>query len=62
MSIQKQTYCVTYCLEQGFVIDVSAASAEEAERIVEQYLDEEHAPLPDSEIVHHNGFVLDCQE
>lgn len=62
MSIQKQTYRVVYCLEQGFEVDVAATSAEEAERIVEHYLDEQHASLPDSELVHHNGYVVDCQE
>jgi predicted dinucleotide-utilizing enzyme len=57
-----KTFEVTYCVEQGFSIIVNAASAELAEEIVEQRLDDECDVLEGSTRVHYDGFVASSSE
>jgi predicted dinucleotide-utilizing enzyme len=57
-----KTFEVAYCVEQGFSIIVNAASAELAEEIVEQRLDDECDVLEGSTRVHYDGFVASSGE
>lgn len=57
-----RTYEVAYCLEQGFAIEVNAASADDAERIIEERLEDEMDVLAGSRRVHFEGFTANVQE
>jgi hypothetical protein len=57
-----KTYIVSYSLDEGFLITVKAASAENAERIVRKRLDEFSAELPGSERVHYDDCVNGADE
>jgi hypothetical protein len=57
-----KTFEVTYCVEQGFSIIVKAKSAELAEEIVEQRLDDECDVLEGSVRVHYDGFIASSSE
>lgn len=57
-----KTFDVAYCVEQGFSIEVQAASADEAERIIEERLEEECDVLPGSTRVHYDGFTASSYE
>ena len=60
--LQLKTFDVAYCVEQGFSIEVQATSAEEAERIIEERLDEECDVLTGSTRVHYDGFTASAHE
>ena len=60
--LKLRTFDVSYCVEQGFSIEVQATSAEEAERIIEERLDEECDVLPGSTRVHYDGFTASTHE
>ena len=57
-----KTFEVAYSVEQGFSIIVKAKSAEVAEEIVEQRLDDECDVLEGSTRVHYDGFIASCSE
>ena len=57
-----KTFAVTYCVEQGFSINVKARSAEAAEEIIERRLDDECDVLPGSTRVHYDGFTAGVDE
>jgi hypothetical protein len=57
-----KTFGVAYCVEQGFSIEVQAISAEEAERIIEERLDDECNVLSGSTRVHYDGFTAGADE
>jgi len=57
-----KTFNVGYCIEQGFSINVEATSADEAERIIEERLDEECDELEGSTRVHYEGFIACTSE
>lgn len=53
---------VTYCMEQGYAIRIEAGSAEEAEHMIEQRLDDKEDVLDGSTRVHHAHFVNTVEE
>lgn len=53
---------VTYCVEQGYAIRIEANSPEDAERIIEERLDEKANVLDGSTRVHHAHFVNTVEE
>lgn len=57
-----KTFSVSYCVEQGYVIVVPATTPEEAERIVQQRLDDQCDVLDGSTRVHHGHFVNEVEE
>lgn len=57
-----RTYVVSYCLEEGFTVQIDAANAAKAIRIVEHFLDEEACELPKSTRVHFESLVLDAND
>lgn len=57
-----KTFDVAYCVEQGFSIPVRATSADEAEDIIKERLDEECDVLPGSTRVHYDGFIACAHE
>ena len=60
--LKLKTFDVAYCVEQGFTIEVQATSAEEAERIIEERLDDECDVLTGSTRVHYDGFTASVRE
>ena len=58
----KLSFNVSYYLEQGFVVRVTAKSEAAAERIVRRYLENEADELPLSTRVHFDGNVVDTEE
>ena len=58
----KRSFNVSYYLEQGFVVRVTAKSEAAAERIVRRYLDNEADELPLSTRVHFDSNVVDTEE
>lgn len=59
---KQKSFDVAYCVEQGFSIEVKAISADEAERIIEERLDDECDVLLGSKRVHFNGFTASVHE
>ena len=57
-----KTFAVAYCVEQGFSINVRAESADDAERIIEERLDDECDVLEGSTRVHYDGFTASVDE
>lgn len=57
-----KTFDVAYCVEQGFSIEVQATSADDAEQIIQQRLDDECDVLPGSTRVHYDGFTAAARE
>ena len=55
-------FAVGYYLEEGFSIGVNATSAEEAETIVRNRLDDERCELAGSERVHYDDGITDAEE
>lgn len=53
---------VTYALEQGFAVDIEAASADDAEALVRKRLNDGHSVLDGSERVHSEGIVIEAEE
>ncbi len=57
-----KSFKVTYALEQGFAVNIDAATAEDAEAAVRKRLDEEQSTLGGSERVHSEGIVIEAEE
>ena len=57
-----KTFDVAYCVEQGFSIAVQATTADEAERIIDERLDDEMDVLSGSTRVHYDGFTASVHE
>jgi hypothetical protein len=61
-NLKLKAYEVSYCVEQGFAIIVHAKSADDAECIVKERLDDEMDVLDGSRRVHYDGYTVDAKE